>query len=109
MPADVLVLPYQRNHARFSIMGINSFGCWVLAFLTINNMSDNILLGVTKYLEYPIFENNFLTVYMDQNKSLTYDWVLWNEQNQKQSKRKSIANFDMIRRHMKYLKRSLIF
>lgn len=51
MPADFLVLPYQRNHARFSVMGINSCGCWVLAFLTNNN----ILLGVTKVKYHNIY------------------------------------------------------
>lgn len=71
MPADFLVLPYQRNHARFSITGINSCGCWVLAFLTINNISNHILLGVTKYLEHQIFKINFLKVYMDQKESLS--------------------------------------
>lgn len=65
MPADILVLPYQRNRARFSTTGINSCGCWVLAFLTNNN----ILLGVTK-VKHHMLEVHFLKVYMDQKKSL---------------------------------------
>lgn len=41
-----LVLPYQRNRVRFSIEGVNSCGCLVLAFLPINKMSNNIPLWV---------------------------------------------------------------
>lgn len=65
MPADILVLPYQRNRARFSTTGINSCGFWVLAFFANNNT----LLGVTN-AKHHMLEIHFLKVCMDQKKSL---------------------------------------
>ena len=65
MPADVLVLPYQRNRAGFSTTGTNSFGRWAVAALT----NSNVLLGVTE-VKHHMPEIHFLKVYMDQKKSL---------------------------------------
>lgn len=66
MPADILVLPYQRSYARFSIMGINSCGCWFLAFKINSSVSNNVLSGVTKCLEHQTFQISFLKIYINQ-------------------------------------------
>lgn len=95
MPADFLVLPCQRNHARFSMMAINSCGCWVLAFLTINNMPKKYTLRRDKIFA----TSNTGNAVPKRSVSIKrYPWVL-RPAGMREKKKKIIAHFDTVRRY----------